>query len=150
MLDGTIDGYTAYEEAVAACPVTPILDEAAGGDMLYSSGTTGRPKGVFVPPRVAPTSPSSARCSRSAWARSAWAPGTVYLSPAPLYHAAPLGFSMACLRSGTVVVMEHFEAERALQFIERYRITHSQWVPTMFVRMLKLPDGERGDTTFRV
>ncbi len=69
---------------------------------------------------------------------------SIYLSPAPLYHAAPLGFSMACLRSGIqVVVMEHFEAERALKFIERYRVTHSQWVPTMFVRMLKLPEEVR-------
>jgi acyl-CoA synthetase (AMP-forming)/AMP-acid ligase II len=69
---------------------------------------------------------------------------TIYLSPAPLYHAAPLGFTMGMLRLGaTVIVMEHFDAERALALIEKERVTHSQWVPTMFVRMLKLPEENR-------
>ena len=69
---------------------------------------------------------------------------SIYLSPAPLYHAAPLGFTMGLIRMGVqVVVMEHFEAELALQYIQDYRITHSQWVPTMFVRMLKLPEEVR-------
>ena len=69
---------------------------------------------------------------------------SIYLSPAPLYHAAPLAFTMGCLRNGVpVVMMQHFEAEYALECIQNYQITHSQWVPTMFVRMLKLPDEVR-------
>ena len=68
----------------------------------------------------------------------------IYLSPAPLYHSAPLGFTMSMLRLGaTVIVMEHFDPERALALIEEHRVTHSQWVPTMFVRMLKLPEAVR-------
>ncbi len=70
----------------------------------------------------------------------AFSPETVYLSPAPLYHAAPLRFTATVQTlGGTVVVMDRFDAEGALAAIERYRATHSQWVPTMFVRMLKLP-----------
>lgn len=66
-------------------------------------------------------------------------PGDTFLSPAPLYHAAPLGWSMGALRQGaTVIVMERFDAAHALELIELHRVTHSQWVPTMFVRMLKL------------
>jgi acyl-CoA synthetase (AMP-forming)/AMP-acid ligase II len=69
---------------------------------------------------------------------------TVYLSPAPLYHAAPLRYNMTVQRlGGTCIVMEHFDEEQALQLIEKYKITHSQWVPTMFVRMLKLPEEVR-------
>jgi long-chain acyl-CoA synthetase len=65
---------------------------------------------------------------------------TVYLAPAPMYHAAPLGYSNTVIMSGgTVVMMDKFEPELALQLIEKYRVTHSQWVPTMFIRMLKLP-----------
>jgi fatty-acyl-CoA synthase len=70
---------------------------------------------------------------------------TVYLSPAPLYHSAPLAWTAAVHSwGGTNVVMEGFDAAEALALIERHRVTHAQWVPTMFVRMLKLPDAERG------
>ncbi|MBT5193587.1 MAG: AMP-binding protein, partial [Rhodospirillaceae bacterium] len=70
---------------------------------------------------------------------------SVYLSPAPLYHSAPLRFNMGVLRKGgTTVVMERFDPEGALALIERHKISHSQWVPTMFVRMLKLPEAVRG------
>jgi acyl-CoA synthetase (AMP-forming)/AMP-acid ligase II len=73
-----------------------------------------------------------------------FAPGMVYLSPAPLYHAAPLRYSMAVQKfGGTVIVMEKFDAERYLQLVEQYKVTHSQVVPTMFVKMLKLPDDVR-------
>src|SRR5712675_1856230 len=67
------------------------------------------------------------------------AEGDVYLSPAPLYHAAPLAWTMSSHRTGATVVMERFDAEQALRLIGAHRVTHSQWVPTMFVRLLKLP-----------
>jgi long-chain acyl-CoA synthetase len=142
MLDGVIDGYEAWEAALATQPVEPIADEAEGVSMLYSSGTTGYPKGVKKP---LPEEPYGSTPGLSVLGALYGADEhSIYLSPAPLYHAAPLGFTMTCLRQGTqVVVMEHFEPEAALRCIERYRVTHSQWVPTMFVRMLKLPEEAR-------
>ncbi len=138
MLDGAEPGYRAFEAAIAACPITPIADETAGGDMLYSSGTTGRPKGVFVPPEfpgIDAPNPLITICAKLFGMDTA----TVYLSPAPLYHAAPLRFSMTAIRlGGTCVVMEQFDAEDYLHQVERHQVTHTQLVPTMFVRMLKL------------
>ena len=143
MLGGAIEGWSAYESAVDTQPVARIADERAGGDMLYSSGTTGRPKGVFVPPEfteIDATGPLTDTMTKLYGVD----PSTVYLSPAPLYHAAPLRFTLGVQRlGGTVVMMEHFDAEEYLRLIERYRITHSQLVPTMFVRMLKLPEATR-------
>jgi len=140
MLDGTAPGYGAYEDAVAGQPATPLPERRAGTDMLYSSGTTGRPKGVkvAVPDRILGerTSDVAALLAILMGATEQ----TVYLSPAPLYHAAPLRFCVAVHElGGTVVVMEHFDPEQALALIERYQVTHSQWVPTMFVRFLRLP-----------
>lgn len=142
MIDGTIDGFASWEEAIAAHPPVPIEDEMEGMSMLYSSGTTGYPKGIQK-------SLSGQKFGESAGFNLLSAlygadANSIYLSPAPLYHSAPLTFSMGCLRSGIqVVVMEHFDAELAIRYIEQYRVTHSQWVPTMFVRMLKLPDDVR-------
>ena len=143
MVEGTIGGYESWEEATASMSAGRIADEIAGADMLYSSGTTGRPKGVRHPleglPIDAP-SPLMALVSML----FGLGESTVYLSPAPLYHAAPLRYCMAMHRlGGTVVVMEHFDAEDALRYIEKYRASGSQWVPTMFIRMLKLPDDVR-------
>ncbi len=132
-------GHQRWEQALAAQPARRITDECAGGDMLYSSGTTGRPKGVFSPPDSSAIDASTPliEMNRKAYGVD---PETRYLSPAPLYHAAPLRFTMTVMRlGGTVVVMEHFDAEQYLELVEKYRITHSQLVPTMFVRMLKLP-----------
>ncbi|HMO47820.1 MAG TPA: AMP-binding protein [Rubrivivax sp.] len=143
MLDGAIDGYAPYESAVADCPATPIADESAGGDMLYSSGTTGRPKGVYVPPESTDIAfaNSLVKVCMGPFGMGA---DTVYLSPGPLYHAAPLRFAMTVMRlGGTVVVMEHFDAAEFLALVQRHRVTHTQLVPTMFVRMLKLPDAQR-------
>ena len=143
MLDGAIDGWAAYEAAVAAQPTVRIADELAGGDMLYSSGTTGRPKGVFVPPQSTEIDAPSPMTDILTQLYKVDA-RTVYLSPAPLYHAAPLRYTMAVQRlGGTVVMMEHFDAEEYLRLVERYKITHSQLVPTMFVRMLTLPEAAR-------
>lgn len=125
-------------------PATPIADEMAGDDMLYSSGTTGRPKGVrrwFVPDTPITTPPALTTFAESYFGFDAT---TRYLSPAPLYHAAPQRWSMTVQRlGGTVVVMDRFDAEHALALVEQYRITASQWVPTHFIRMLRLETEQR-------
>lgn len=143
MLDGVADGFGSYEETVAAQPITPIADECQGADMLYSSGTTGRPKGVKVAASMAPLTESNTlvKLIEALFAPSA---GSVYLSPAPLYHAAPLRYCLSFQRLGaTVVVMERFDPEEYLRLVERYGVTHSQLVPTMFIKMLKLPEETR-------
>lgn len=142
MLDGVIAGFDSWEDTVAAQPDTPISDESEGASMLYSSGTTGRPKGVLKP---LPEGEYGVDEGPNLFAMLYGAnENTIYLTPAPLYHAAPLTFTMAFILGGmSVVVMEHFEAEAALQAIEKYKITHSQWVPTMFIRMLKLDEDVR-------
>ncbi|MFO1196670.1 MAG: AMP-binding protein [Burkholderiaceae bacterium] len=139
MIDGTAPGFDSWEAAIAAQPARRIADEVAGGDMLYSSGTTGRPKGVFVPPdttEIDATNPLI-EVTKKLYGVDG---DSVYLSPAPLYHAAPLRFCMTIMKlGGTCVVMEHFDPEQYLALVGRHRVTHSQLVPTMFVRMLKLP-----------
>ena len=140
---GDIAGWTPFDTAAGAQPVTPIHDQSPGRDMLYSSGTTGRPKGVRGPlPEGALDAPDALQ--NLVAALYGFAPGMVYLSPAPLYHAAPLRYCMAVQRfGGTVIVMERFDPEHYLALVEKYRVTHSQLVPTMFVRMLKLPEDVR-------
>lgn len=144
MVGGVEPGFTNWEEATTELPDTPIADESAGVDMLYSSGTTGRPKGVRVALPDPPAIDAPNVLAMLAAGLYGFGPETRYLSPAPLYHAAPLRWSMAVHRlGGTVVMMQHFDPEAALEAIERYGITHSQWVPTHFIRMLKLPDEAR-------
>ena len=143
MLDGTVPGFDAWEAATAAHPATPIADETEGMDMLYSSGTTGRPKGIKVPLSGEPLG-SAGGLLGLATMLYGMSEQTRYISPAPLYHAAPLRYNMAVSRlGGTSVVMEKFDPERLLALIEEYRITHGQFVPTMFVRLLKLPEDVR-------
>jgi acyl-CoA synthetase (AMP-forming)/AMP-acid ligase II len=132
-----------YVDALASVTTEPLDAEPAGEMMLYSSGTTGRPKGI--------ERPLSGRSVTDGMTVGALVGGvfamdadTVYLSPAPLYHAAPIGFTLGVQAlGGTVVVMERFDPLDALAAIERHRATHSQWVPTMFIRMLKLPIADR-------
>ena len=145
MLDGTIDGYESYEAAVAEHSPEP-LDEirVAGLDMLYSSGTTGMPKGIvreFPNEPLETSEPGVGGLLRLLFGMD---DTKMYLSPAPMYHAAPLRFCLGTQALGsTIVAMENFDAEEYLQLVEKYKITHSQLVPTMFVRMLKLPEETR-------
>ncbi len=132
-----------FIEATSKYPDTPIDDEFLGCSMLYSSGTTGRPKGIV---RALPETTPSDSLALFSFLMNAWhyRDGQIYLSPAPLYHSAPQGATGLTIRSGgTVVVMERFDPEEYLKLVERYHVTHSQLVPTMFVRMLKLPDDVR-------
>jgi long-chain acyl-CoA synthetase len=143
MLDGTIDGYESFEAALAAQPAEPLPDRVEGSDMLYSSGTTGRPKGVKPPLPNAPLGTPGGLLMLAQLLFS-FDENTVYLSPAPLYHAAPLRFNMTVTRlGGTCVVMEHFDPEEFLTLVGEHQVTHTQVVPTMFVRMLKLPQEVR-------
>ncbi len=143
MVNGTVAGYEAYEDKVSPYPVEPISDEMAGTDMLYSSGTTGRPKGIKLTLEPMPYGDlwDGAKLLIALYGLNN---ETIYLSPAPLYHAAPLRFVMFTIyMGGTVIVMEKFDALQSIELIGKYKTTHSQWVPTMFIRMLKLPEEER-------
>jgi acyl-CoA synthetase (AMP-forming)/AMP-acid ligase II len=138
-----IRGYDSYTETRDRHAAEPLEEELEGTRMLYSSGTTGRPKGVRykIPRRPVGDLPVEMGMMTLVWGMDEH---SVYLSPAPLYHSAPLFYSMSTMRlGGTVIVMEQFDPQEALACIEKYRVTHSQWVPTMFVRMLKLPDEVR-------
>jgi len=145
MLDGTIDGFTAYDDAVASMPTTKLDEEPLGNIMLYSSGTTGQPKGVKrALSGTMVDDPANAAISMLERFLLGMDETSVYLSPAPLYHAAPLAWSAGVHELGaTVVVMEKFDAVAYLEAVERFSVTHSQLVPTMFVRMLKLPEDVR-------
>jgi acyl-CoA synthetase (AMP-forming)/AMP-acid ligase II len=140
---GPVDGFEPLEDLLAAQPAEELPEAVEGRAMLYSSGTTGRPKGVKAPASEAPLGTADALTTLVTLVFGG-TESSVYLSPAPLYHAAPLGFCVAFHRIGsTIVVMERFDAAEALALIERHRVTHSQWVPTMFNRMLKLPEDVR-------
>jgi long-chain acyl-CoA synthetase len=135
--------YDSYDEFVAGHPAVPLEGEIEGSAMLYSSGTTGRPKGIRRPLGQRPFG-TDAILAPMLTAIMGFSPGDVYLSPAPLYHSAPLVWSMTVHRlGGTVVVMERFDPEVCLALIAQHRVTHGQFVPTMFVRLLKLTPEER-------
>lgn len=142
-LGGPVAGYESFEAALAAADPTPLEVRVEGVDMLYSSGTTGRPKGVKVPLPEAPLGTPNTLLMLVTGLFGANS-DTVYLSPAPLYHAAPLRFCMAVQKAGgTVIVMERFEPLTTLALIEEYHVTFMQMVPTMFVRLLKSDRAER-------
>jgi acyl-CoA synthetase (AMP-forming)/AMP-acid ligase II len=143
MLDGTIDGYDSFEQTIAAATVTPLSDMVDGTDMLYSSGTTGMPKGIAKPLPMSPIG-TSVGLGMLTVMLFGFSEDTMYLSPAPLYHAAPLRFNMTVHTLGaTTIVMENFDAEEFLQLTQKYKVTQTQVVPTMFIRMLKLDSGVR-------
>jgi long-chain acyl-CoA synthetase len=145
IVDGPGDGARVanLDAAAGGFPDTPIADEALGTPMLYSSGTTGRPKGILRP---LAEEPPAQQLPLFHFLVKLWRyrPGMIYLSPAPLYHSAPqAAVSLTIRMGGTAVIMEHFDPEQYLALVERYRVSHSQLVPTMFSRMLKLPEDVR-------
>ncbi|WP_141013334.1 acyl-CoA synthetase [Nocardioides sambongensis] len=141
---GAVPGHADYEAALATAGATPLPEQPHGDDLLYSSGTTGRPKGIKLPlPDYAVDEPGYPYVTIFG-GLYAFTEETVYLSPAPVYHAAPLRYGgVVHALGGTLVMMEKFDAELFLDAVERFGVTHTQCVPTMFVRMLKLPDATR-------
>jgi len=143
-LGGDLPGHEGYEAALAAqSDSAPLPQRPLGREFLYSSGTTGLPKGIRRP--LIPFADADKPEWDTTWrALYGFGEGMVYLSPAPLYHAAPHRYVQRTLgEGGTAVVLRRFDPEAALAAIERFRVTHSQWVPTMFVRMLALPEATR-------
>lgn len=139
IVDDQLDGWQGYPECVATEASTPIIDECDGLLLQYSAGSTGRPKGIRRP-----LSSARATLSTPVFEALGVSEDSVYLSPAPTYHTAPAMWTMAAQAVGaTTVVMERFDAEHALESIERYGVTHAQFVPSMFVRMLRLPEETR-------
>ncbi|MCE3552865.1 acyl-CoA synthetase [Pseudonocardia sp. RS11V-5] len=141
---GAVPGHGSYEDALAGVTAEPLESQPRGADMLYSSGTTGRPKGIkpALPDRQVdePGDMFTAVFGKI----YGFGEDTVYYSPAPTYHAAPLRFGgIVQALGGTLVMAKKFDAVAALEAIAQHRVTHSQWVPTMFVRMLKLPEEVR-------
>src|ERR1700730_17630716 len=145
VVDGPAEGgrIVGLREATAGLAKTPISDECIGTAMLYSSGTTGRPKGILRP---LPVQPPTQQLPMFDFLQKLWQyrEGMIYLSPAPLYHSAPQAAVNLTIRNGgTVIIMESFDPERYLELVEKWGVTHSQLVPTMFSRMLKLPEAAR-------
>jgi long-chain acyl-CoA synthetase len=142
-VDGELPGFERYEDVVRGVDLAPVPDEREGGWMFYSSGTTGQPKGI-LPPLAEVELGAVSFLTRLLGGLFGFTRDTVYLSPAPLYHAAPAGWTIGTQRlGGTAVVMERFDPLDLLAAIERYRVTHVQLVPTHMIRLLKLTDEER-------
>jgi len=138
MLDDSIEGFELFDSLLSKNPITPIEDERLGNTMLYSSGTTGQPKGVMIPPpseSIYDMSPVLQKMGEN----FKFGPHTIYLSPAPLYHAAPFYFNIVTMMyGGTSIIIDKFDPQKSLAYIEKYKPNYSQWVPIMFVRMLKM------------
>ncbi|MEP9392501.1 AMP-binding protein [Gordonia sp. VNQ95] len=141
---GDIAGFESYDAVLASASAQPRTDQPRGTDMLYSSGTTGRPKGIQTPLPQGQVNEIPDAYTAIFAPMYGFDENSVYLSPAPLYHAAPLRYcGVTNSVGGTVVFLDRFDPEDALAAIEKYGATHSQWVPTMFIRMLKLPSEVR-------
>ncbi len=143
LVGGSAAGFTDYESALAAQPTSPIPDESEGSWMLYSSGTTGKPKGIKPATVGGPIGQPNGFCGLLKGIYG-FGEGGVYLSPAPPYHAAPAGWTDAVLRlGGTVVIMDRFDPLDTLRAIEKFSVTHVQFVPTHLIRLLKMPEAQR-------
>ncbi len=143
VVGGRAAGFDDYEEALGAQSTEPVTDECEGTWMLYSSGTTGKPKGI-KPPRVGGELGGPSSFVALASGLYGIGEGSIYLSPAPLYHAAPAGWTNAVGRlGGTVVLMDRFDPVATLEAIAAHRVTHVQFVPTHLIRLLKLPAATR-------
>lgn len=144
MAGNATPGFTGWDELLATMPVTPIEDQSAGIAMLYSSGTTGRPKGIVRKYEFKALDSLSPVLLNVCGVLGKMDAQSIYLSPAPLYHSAPLGVAMVAAALGaTTIIMEKFDEQRLLQAVAEHQISHTQVVPTMFVRMLKLPAATR-------
>jgi fatty-acyl-CoA synthase len=143
-LRGSIDGFTAIDPLLARASPEPSADEVPGALLIYTSGTTGAPKGVFRPLLAADYRGTPPFAGDLLTLFGLGDADVRYLSTAPLYHAAPLRCALAVTAGGgTVHVMERFDADDALRILEEHSITHSQWVPAMFQRVLELPAERR-------
>ncbi len=142
IVGGDLAGWESYEVALASQPTAPLEEQPLGEHMPYSSGTTGKPKGIRR--SLTERHVSDGPLHLEGFYAYGFNEESIYLSPAPLYHAAPFSFTNRTqVLGGTVVMMPRFDAFESLRLIERYKVTHSQWVPTMFIRMLKLEESAR-------
>ena len=143
ILDARRAGFENYEEFLASVdPQVTLPKSLQGMDFCYSSGTTGLPKGIKRPLADANKFFAAKNDPRMRW--KDFDSSSVYLSTAPFYHTAPVRWNMNVMKvGGSCVLMEKFDPLMALQAIERYGVTHAQWVPTMFIRLLRLSDEEK-------
>ena len=142
IIGGELAGWESYEAAIEGQSIEPLDDERQGEHMPYSSGTTGKPKGIRR--ELGERHISEGPEFLESFLSYGFDQDAIYLSPAPLYHAAPFAFTNRThVLGGTVIMMPRFDAEESLRLIEQYKVTHSQWVPTMFIRMLKLEEDKR-------
>jgi long-chain acyl-CoA synthetase len=143
---GKIEGFADYEAFVAGSDATEPDNQVLGGPMFYTSGTTGRPKGVRGSLMGNSSIPSSVFGLLAAgFAQSAVLPAaSVTLLDGPLYHSAQWAFSMFPLMAGATIVMRHkFDPVETLRAIDEYGVTNVHLVPTQFIRLLKLPEATR-------
>jgi acyl-CoA synthetase (AMP-forming)/AMP-acid ligase II len=148
VVDGHLDGWTSYEEAVASQPARPLDEELDGSSMFYTSGTTGRPKGIQPPLSGEPFGSRPNPLAALLQAQWRFGPDSTYLCSLPLYHGASIGFSSSVQRlGGTVVLVDGFEPREFLDVIERHRVTHVQVAPIHLARLVALAreEGDRWD-----
>ncbi|MGA2305647.1 MAG: AMP-binding protein [Acidimicrobiales bacterium] len=140
---GSLPGFESYEEVIAAHDGSDVDDPVLGTQMLYTSGTTGRPKGVHRSSGGAPS--ALATVNLCGYDEDVARSVDAHLCTGPLYHAAPLVFSVALplLYGVPIVIMNRWDPAETLRLVEQHGVTHTHMVPTMFHRLLALPDEVR-------